>query len=177
MNKVDLLNEQKDPMLLTTLKTYRDIGYEVVHSSCHQQDGCDALRSYLSDKSSVFVGQSGVGKSSLISQLIPDREIRIGSLSDSDKVGKHTTSHSYLYQLPAGGHIIDSPGIRALHLWHMNPQMIAAGFVEFKPYLNKCKFRNCQHLHEPDCALKQAVEQGKIAAVRLENFHMLISSL
>jgi len=174
LNKVDLISEQTDSTLLTTLKTYQDIGYQVVHTSCLQQDIRDTLQSYLGNKSSVFVGQSGVGKSSLIAKLIPDRAIRIGTLSGGDKVGKHTTSHSYLYQLAQGGQIIDSPGIRALRLWHMDPQMIAAGFVEFQPYLNNCKFRNCQHLHEPDCALKQAVAQGKVAAIRLENFHKLI---
>jgi len=174
LNKVDLISEQTDSMLLTTLKTYQDIGYQVVHASCQQHGGCDTLRSYLGNKSSVFVGQSGVGKSSLIAKLIPDKAIRIGTLSGGDKVGKHTTSHSYLYELTEGGQIIDSPGIRALRLWHMDPQMIAAGFVEFQPYLNNCKFRNCQHLHEPDCALKQAAAQGKVAAIRLENFHKLI---
>lgn len=177
LNKIDLISTQAGSILSTRLKTYQEIGYKLVQTSCYQQDGCDALRSHLSNKSSVFVGQSGVGKSSLIARLIPDRTIRVGTLSDHEKVGKHTTSHSYLYRLAEGGHIIDSPGIRELRLWKMDSHKMAKGFIDFQPYLNQCKFRNCKHLHEPDCALKQAVSQGKVAAERLENFHKLLSAV
>lgn len=176
LNKVDLISNQAESNLVTTLKTYQNIGYPVVTTSCIQADGMHALQPYLRDKSSVFVGQSGVGKSSLINKLIPDKDVRIGALSAQDKVGKHTTSYSYLYQLATGGSIIDSPGIRTLHLWQMEPRMIAQGFIEFRPYLNQCKFRNCQHLHENNCALKQAVAQGKIASARLESFHKIVGS-
>jgi len=169
-NKIDLIDEQNKPDVDALLTTYRDIGYPVLTASTKQQHGLDTLIEQLKDKTSVFVGQSGVGKSSLVKSLLPTEEINVGELSVQSGLGQHTTSTSRLYHLPNGGHIIDSPGVREFRLWPMSRQALADGFVEFRPYLGQCKFRDCRHEHEPGCALREAVEHGDISELRLQSY-------
>jgi ribosome biogenesis GTPase len=124
----------------------------------------------LKGHTSVFVGQSGVGKSSLVKTLLPQERISVGELSAQSGLGQHTTSTARLYHLPAGGAIIDSPGVREFRLWPMSRQALARGFIEFRPWLGQCKFRDCSHTHEPGCALREAVARGEISRQRLESY-------
>jgi len=169
-NKIDLIDEHNRNEVDTLLDTYRNIGYPVLTASTKQQHGLDALIEQLKEKTSVFVGQSGVGKSSLVKTLLPNEAISVGELSAQSGLGQHTTSTSRLYHLPSGGHIIDSPGVREFRLWPMSRQALAEGFLEFRPYLGQCKFRDCRHEHEPGCALREAVEHGDISRRRLQSY-------
>ena len=125
----------------------------------------------------MFVGQSGVGKSSLLNRLSPEINVAVGDLSKSKEKGTHTTTTSRLFHLPGGGDVIDSPGIREFGLWHLKPDAIAEGFIEFLVYLGKCRFRNCRHQHEPDCALIKAISAGKIQRARFESYLHMVNSL
>ncbi|MDU5695953.1 MAG: ribosome small subunit-dependent GTPase A, partial [Haemophilus parainfluenzae] len=137
----------------------------------------DKLTALLSDGTSIFVGQSGVGKSSLINHILPTVNAQVGGISETSGLGQHTTTSSRLYHLPQGGNLIDSPGIREFGLWHLEPDQITKGYREFQYVLGTCKFRDCKHLNDPGCALREAVEAGRISPIRYENYHRLIESL
>lgn len=169
-NKIDLIDAANRSQVDALLCIYREIGYPVLTASTKQQHGLDVLIEQLRDKTSVFVGQSGVGKSSLVQSLLPEAVISVGELSVQSGLGQHTTSTARLYHLPTGGHIIDSPGVREFRLWPMSRHELAQGFVEFRPYLGQCKFRDCRHEHEPGCALREATANGEINSVRLESY-------
>jgi ribosome biogenesis GTPase len=171
-NKVDLLDEAELRAVHAQLAVYAAIGYPVLYASTAQAHGMDALIEALHGHTSAFVGQSGVGKSSLIKALLPDEEIRIGELSESVH-GRHTTSAARLYHLPTGGQVIDSPGVREFRLGHLEPGEIARGFVELRPFLGKCRFRDCRHRQEPGCRLREAVEDGEVSAARFESYLQL----
>lgn len=178
LNKVDLL---LDPLALTALtdrlEPYRRIGCPLLLASSHTAHGLDALRCWLRGRTSVLVGQSGVGKSSLIKALLPDREIRIQAVSAATGHGAHTTSVSTLYHLPDGGDLIDSPGVRSFELGEIQPGDLERGFPELAPYLGRCRFSDCRHNTEPDCALRAAVEAGGITLRRLESYRELQAAL
>lgn len=176
INKIDLLSAKALDKLQQRLQVYTDIGYQVVYASCKQAHGLDDLMAHLRDKTSIFVGQSGVGKSSLIQALLPEEELRVGALSEGSGLGRHTTTATRLYHFPAGGELIDSPGVRAFRLGHASTAQISAGFVEFAPYLGQCRFSDCSHRVEPDCALQQAVADGHINAERFESFLRILDS-
>jgi ribosome biogenesis GTPase len=129
----------------------------------------------LDDKTHIFLGQSGVGKSSLINELMPERNLRVNEISIKSKMGKHTTTNTTLYHIPSGGDLIDSPGIREFQLDDMGDEEILNGFREFKPYIGSCKFRNCAHINEPDCAIKEALLSGEISQKRYQNYLSLIN--
>lgn len=176
LNKIDLLDETEKQQWQQQLAIYEKIGYPVVWISCEQQRGIETLSLQLQQHTSILVGQSGVGKTSIISALLPDEALRIAEKSEEVFHGVHTTTTSRLYHLVSGGDVIDSPGVREFALWHMTPQEIAAGFVEFHDYLGLCKFRDCQHREQDVCALQQAVIAGKISAARLQSYHWIISA-
>lgn len=172
VNKIDLLGDQAETFL-AGLDHYRQIGHPLLHISAHQAEGLAPLTTRLADGCSMLVGQSGVGKSSLLAALLPDREVQIGRLSEATGLGRHTTSAATLYQLPGGGQLIDSPGVRSFRLSQLSRDQLELGFAEFAPFLGRCRFADCRHDQEPDCALKQAVAEGRIHPARLENFrHM-----
>jgi len=125
----------------------------------------------------VLVGQSGVGKSSLIQRLLPDASIRVGALSEVADKGRHTTTTAELFHLPGGGRLIDSPGVRDFGLTHVAPETVFSGFREFSPFLGQCRFRDCRHHSEPGCALTAAVETGDISSERLESFQQIVATL
>ncbi|KPK37874.1 MAG: GTPase RsgA [Gammaproteobacteria bacterium SG8_47] len=177
LNKIDLLSGQERNEFDARLSIYRDVGYSVVKASTVQAHGLDGLLAQLKGKTSVFVGQSGVGKSSLIGTLLPDEDLRTGAVSASTGKGRHTTSVSRLYHLPGGGSLIDSPGVRDFALWSMSPESVAQGFREFRPFLGQCRFRNCAHGDEPGCALQEAASKGQISARRLNSYHAIVASL
>ena len=176
-NKIDLLSDPAEREAVERdLGRYHAIGYRILRASTVAQHGLDELIVALRDRVSVFVGQSGGGKSSLVQALLPQEEIRVGPLMESTGLGRHTTSASRYYHLPSGGAIIDSPGVRDFSLWHMNPTELAHGFVEFRPHLGQCRFRDCRHREEPGCALHEAVETGEITAERLANYHRMVEA-
>jgi len=178
LNKIDLLPEGGGE-LLALLRRYEGLGYPVVTTTTEREEGLDALHARLAGRTSVFVGQSGVGKSSLIDRLLPDEELRIGALSKDSRKGTHTTTTARLYALPdaESAELIDSPGIREFGLGHLDEQQVAEGFIEFRDYLGRCRFRDCRHRHEPGCALLDAVERGEIHPERFTSYRRIVDSL
>jgi len=168
LNKTDLACNQLRERLR---QQYEPLGYPIVFTSYEDKKSYQLLQNLLDAQISVFVGQSGVGKSSLIAHILPlEANIQIAAISDQAELGKHTTSSSCLYHLPTGGALIDSPGIREFGLWHMPAVDIAKGYREFKPYLSQCKFRNCNHQDTPGCEIIAAVKNKLIARDRYENY-------
>ncbi|MES2917816.1 MAG: ribosome small subunit-dependent GTPase A [Pseudomonadota bacterium] len=176
MNKADLITPANAAAIAALLAPYEAIGYETrrISASTGQLEDLSAL---IDQRTVVFVGQSGVGKSSIVNVLLPDADQRVGEISGNSKLGVHTTTTARLFHLPAGGILIDSPGIREFGLWHIDDDQLLAGFVEFQPFLGSCRFRNCAHRNEPGCALKVAVEAGQIDAGRFERFNKLREEL
>jgi len=177
LNKIDLLDDEGLELLDSMLEAYRELGYEVVMLSSHTGESVATINGMLDGKVSVFVGQSGVGKSSLINALMPDAELVIGDVSANSGLGTHTTTTAKLLHFAQGGDLIDSPGVREFGLWHIDPERIAWCFIEFRQYLGGCKFRDCKHNDDPGCLLAQAVEDEKIDSERFDNFHRIIDSL
>lgn len=175
LNKSDLLNPQDPSFKRATW--YETIGIPVIQTSVVQAHGLTALLKVLREKISVFVGQSGVGKSSLISAILPEETIRVGAISEQTLQGRHTTTNSRLYHLPAGGDLIDSPGIRDFRLEKLSPSELAKGFIEFQPFIDHCKFRDCSHDHEPGCAIRNALQEHRISLERYQNFQLLSREL
>ncbi|MEO1940351.1 MAG: ribosome small subunit-dependent GTPase A [Candidatus Thioglobus sp.] len=153
---------------------YESAGYNVSYLSVNEKINIAEFKSQLNDKTHIFLGQSGVGKSSLINELIPDLNLRVNEISTKSKLGKHTTTNTTLYHIPSGGDLIDSPGIREFKLDELTDKEILSGFKEFKPFIGQCKFRNCAHIKEPKCAIKTAVESGDIHPLRYANYLELI---
>ena len=175
LNKSDLLDANNRSPIDALLATYRNIGYRVLCASTVDRNGLDELRARLDDRISVFVGQSGVGKSSLISTLLPGEEIRVGELSQAVSKGRHTTTTARLFHLPGGGDLIDSPGIREFGVGHLSRTDIEAGFRELRPLLGRCRFRNCRHDAEPGCAVREAETNGAMTAQRSFSLRALLA--
>ncbi|WP_133128273.1 small ribosomal subunit biogenesis GTPase RsgA [Legionella nagasakiensis] len=168
LNKVDLPCTNLAERLQ---QQYQPLGYSILFTSPECKDSYQELQKTLHDETSVFVGQSGVGKSSLIAKLLPfESNIQTSDISIISELGRHTTSNSCFYELPTGGALIDSPGVREFGLWHMPATDIAKGYREFRPYIASCKFRNCDHLNTPGCALFTAVKTGIITRDRYDNY-------
>ena len=177
LNKTDLFGEKEFSDLKQRLKLYQDIGYTVLYTSAKQENGLNSLTNLLKDNNNIFVGQSGVGKTSLINTLLKSNA-RIGEISEATGKGKHTTTTAYLYPLEnAHGHIIDSPGVREFGLVKLSADDVFYGFTEFKPYIGYCKFRNCAHKNEPGCALLAALDDKKITQQRWDSCKRIIDSL
>lgn len=177
LNKTDLLDQQVNLDIDSIVQSYKSIGYRVISVSAENNDGMDDLKTYITDKSCIFVGQSGVGKSSLINQLVPENNSAVGALSEATNEGTHTTTASKLIHLDTGGVIIDSPGIREFALTHLDKEKIIQGFRDFQPFLGHCKFRDCNHENDDGCALIAAVAAGKLQQYRLDNYRQIINSL
>lgn len=150
---------------------YLNIGYRILELSAKQD--VSALRPFLHGHTSVLVGQSGMGKSTLINALLPDAQAATREISAALDSGKHTTTHARLYRIDETSGLIDCPGVQAFGLHHLSFGGIEQGFVEFAQYLGLCRFHDCHHLHEPGCALRNAVAAGKIDARRLELFQQI----
>ncbi len=174
VNKVDLLDEANEHIVNEINLIYDTIGYRVLETSAIENTGIDELQSMLADTTSIFVGLSGVGKSSLVKDLLPDIDIRIGEISEASKEGKHTTTVSTLYSLPTGGYLIDSPGVRDFSPIYLDKEQILNGFIELKPYRGMCKFANCSHTNEPGCAISAALEAGKVNLQRVNSFRKML---
>ncbi len=177
INKADLLTEEERQTLEEELSYYQKIGYQVYWLSVKKAQGIDQIEDILAGKTSIVVGQSGVGKSSLVNRLLPESDVLTNEISDNSGLGTHTTTVARLYHLPCGGDLIDSPGVREFGLWHLSEADIFDGFVEFEQYRHLCKFRDCKHLDDPKCGLREAVEKGEIKASRLDHYHRIIQSV
>ncbi|MBR6853940.1 MAG: ribosome small subunit-dependent GTPase A [Fibrobacter sp.] len=176
LTKMDLLpNGETD--LSNDIRDFMKIVDKVIPVSVKNGDGLDVLRNELLGKSSVFSGMSGVGKSTLINELVPHAELRTGDVRERDGKGRHTTTSSSLFDFPGGGYVIDTPGIRSIGLMDLEPETLAKifpGFFEGDHFT--CKFSNCKHLKEPGCAVRAAVESGKISEARYASYLRILNS-
>lgn len=176
INKTDRIDEDTREKIDYLDTTYRKLGYQVHKVSTKNGEGLEEFRQYLTHYTSVFVGQSGVGKSSLVNSLLPESNLRVGDLTER-QLGSHTTTSATLLHFPGGGHLIDSPGIREFGLWHMDEAEVLEGFIEFRPFLGHCKFRDCSHRHEPHCAILIALNEGKISHTRMDSYRYILRTL
>jgi ribosome biogenesis GTPase len=167
INKIDLV-EPADLMPITGV--YAQLGYDVILVSAKHNIGIDRLRDRLSKAESVVSGQSGVGKSSLLNAIEPDLALRVQTVSEESQKGRHTTTTAVLIPLSFGGYVVDTPGIRQFQLWDVIPEEVDGFFRELRPYVSRCRFPDCTHTHEADCAVKDAVADGWIDARRYESY-------
>lgn len=171
LNKCDLTDRL--PEARERLAPFARLGYPLLELSA--KAGADALRPYLAGQTSVLVGQSGMGKSTLINALLPEAGARTREISEALDSGKHTTTHATRYRLDAESALIDSPGLQEFGLRHLSPGELEHGFVEFRPLLGQCRFRNCRHDAEPDCAIRAALAAGTIAERRYAVYRTLLA--
>jgi len=174
VNKIELSNNIEQ--VKKDFAMYESIGYSVNYLSVKERIGTNTFKEQLNDKAHIFLGQSGVGKSSLINELIPDLNLRVNEISAKSKLGKHTTTNTTLYHIPSGGDLIDSPGVREFHLDNLSNKEILNGFKEFSPFIGQCKFRNCTHTNEPSCAIKNALNANNIHPKRYHSYLNLIAN-
>jgi ribosome biogenesis GTPase len=168
LNKADLLADPADLQPLIGL--YAQLGIPVFLVSARTGLGIDRLREQLRDRSTVFSGQSGVGKSSLLNAVQPDLALAVKSVSEVNQKGRHTTTYSQLIKLNFGGWVVDTPGVRQLQLWDARPEEMEGFFPEFRPFVPLCAFPDCTHTHEKDCAVKDAVARRLIATRRYHSY-------
>lgn len=173
VNKIELSDNQNK--MISDFSHYISLGYEVHFLSVKRQTNLETFKDQLINKSHIFLGQSGVGKSSLINSLIPDLELRVNEISNKSKLGKHTTTNTTIYHIPSGGDLIDSPGVREFQLDDMSELEIKSGFKEFKALSEECRFRNCKHINEPNCSIKIAMEKGEINKNRYQSYLNIIA--
>lgn len=174
-NKCDIYNQQAMEQTQQLIDIYQSIGYQCIITSAITEKGLSLLAKEMKNQVSLFVGQSGVGKSSLINSIEPSLQLKIGDISNYNEKGKHTTTFTQMHNLQMGGFIIDSPGIKEFGLIQYQKTEICHYFPEMLKLLDQCYFSNCSHTHEPNCAVKQAVKEGKIAMSRYNNYLSIIN--
>ncbi|MFD2728587.1 ribosome small subunit-dependent GTPase A [Enterococcus camelliae] len=173
ITKVDLVNE--DSLIQAIQATYQPIGYKVIIAK-DNREAIDELEALFPNRLTVFMGQSGAGKSTLLNQILPELELKTGEISDALGRGRHTTRHVELLEI-AGGLVADTPGFSAIDFLSIDATELPREFPEFVALLDQCRFRECQHLNEPDCAIKDAVARGAIAQSRYENYQQFMAEI
>lgn len=174
INKIELADEAATR---ARFALYEGLGYPVHFTSCKRRDGLDALASVLQDRTSVLAGPSGVGKSSLMNTLYPGLDLRVGEISESVNKGRHTTVGAYIHPLPNGAYLVDTPGLREVGLWGFPATALETCFPEFRPHLGACRFSDCAHNSEPDCAIRAAIADGSIDGGRYESYQRMRQEL
>ncbi|HHT52194.1 MAG: ribosome small subunit-dependent GTPase A [Bacteroidales bacterium] len=169
-NKMDIYEEEMLEMVDYLSDLYSSVGYSILHTSIFTKEGIDPLREKMFGKVSLFSGHSGVGKSALINTLYPGLDLKVGELSQYHRKGRHTTTFAQMFQLEAQTFIIDTPGIKEFGLIEYSKDEIRDYFPEIRAYNNQCRFADCTHVHEPDCEVIKAVEEGKIPPSRYLNY-------
>ncbi len=176
LNKIDL--DDHTSIIESLQSKYNGLPYPIVTTSKDSSiTNLDTLTNLLKNKTCIFVGQSGVGKSTLINALVPNLEIDTQEISELSRQGRHTTSSTTLYDLPLGGELIDSPGVREFSMPKLEAENISKGFIEIEKLRSECKFNNCKHIHEPKCAVLDAVQKKKINMLRYESYLKMMSNI
>ena len=173
-NKQDLATEEE---LQKLEETYQKCGYHILFTSARKEEGLEEVKKVLEGKTTTVAGPSGVGKSSLINLIQPEIEMETGNISEKIERGKHTTRHSQLIHVKDNTYIMDTPGFSSLYLMGFEKEELKEYFKEFKEYEPECRFLGCSHIHEPDCGVKQALEEGKISRIRYENYMSMYEEL
>jgi len=176
-NKADLYKEKENRKFTELNEAYAAAGYRVILASVAEKKGMDEVMSLLKNKTTLLSGHSGVGKSSFINLLFPELKLRTQDVSDWSGKGLHTTTFAEMFDLPGGGRIIDTPGIRELALAHIDYRELSHFFPEMRERLNDCQFNDCLHLEEPGCAIKKAVAKGELSALRYDSYCTLLASM
>lgn len=176
-NKKDLWRKKEEQQYAEWKELYEQIGYTVAAVSIHQQEGLEVIKHLLSDKTTLLSGHSGVGKSSLLNALFPDMNLRTGEVSGWSGKGLHTTTFAEMFDLPFGGRVIDTPGVREFGLVDIERKELAQYFPEMRKLMHDCQFNNCQHINEPGCAIKEAVMNGEIASDRYASYITIRESI
>lgn len=174
-NKIDIYEQDDMDYLLEIQKMYEDVGYKVLLCSTFTKQGLDEVQSLIKNKTTLISGHSGVGKSSLINLLLPDVHLKTSEISDYSSKGVHTTTFAEMYELPNGGSIIDTPGIRELGVVDIEDEQLSHYFPEMRNELKNCKFHNCIHVNEPGCAIKKAVDENRISLIRYESYLSILA--
>jgi ribosome biogenesis GTPase len=169
-SKVDLVRRDAARALFGH---YADIGYKLLYTSSKTGEGVEQLRATLANKISVLAGPSGVGKSSLLNAVQPGLGLRVQEIREGTRKGKHTTVERYLEKLEFGGYVADTPGLKALSLWDIEPEEVDGYFPELRGLVHQCKYRDCAHMGEPGCAVKAAVDRGTVHPARYESYQLL----
>ena len=169
-NKADLLDEEGLEYYEALKFDYQELGYKVLLVSAEENIGLDELKVVLDGNTSLFAGHSGVGKSTLLNLISPHIDQRIGEVSESVQKGVHTTTFAEMFEAWEGAFVIDTPGIKELGLWDIGNEELSHYFPEMRKFIGECKFNNCTHTHEPGCAFRKAMEEGKIAPSRYESY-------
>jgi len=177
MNKTDLLDSDKGETTATILADYLALGYPIIETSAKDHLGLQPLLDILHDKTSILVGQSGVGKSTITNALLPDLNLQTKEVSQRSGLGRHTTTSSTLYKLSDGGEIIDSPGVNIFGLANISEPDLAYGYIDIRRFAEQCRFANCKHINEPKCAVKDAIESGELARDRYLRYLKLLDKL
>ncbi len=175
-NKVDLLNDEERFDLEAIMDMYRVIGYDCAPISALNQDDCAFLRAEIAGKQVMIAGHSGTGKSTLVNALDDTLQLRIGEISSAHHQGQHTTTFAEMHPLQSGGFIIDTPGIRAFGVVNLDKEVISHYFPEMRALIGQCKFHNCQHINEPNCAVKSELEAGTIYESRYWTYLQLMNN-
>ena len=176
-NKSDLLTGKSMEEYLVRKEIYENIGYETFLATATKGDGLEALAEKIKDKTTLFSGHSGVGKSTLINHFIPSQNLRVQEVSGWSGKGQHTTTFAEMFDLPQGGQIIDTPGVKEFGMVDMEREELSHYFPEMRDRIHDCRFNNCIHINEPGCAVKAAVEAGEISMERFESYIAILSSL
>ncbi len=174
INKIDLYHPE---ILKEIAEGYKSLNIPFYPISAETGDGFEILENALTNHKTIFAGHSGVGKSTILNRIIPGLDLKIGPVSEYSNKGVHTTSRVQLFELPQGGFVVDTPGLKVLGLWNLEKEDVQYYFPEFDDFREKCRFTGCSHIPEPDCAVKEAVEKGEIARFRYTSYVSIYKSL